>query len=131
MEKADKVSMAYLTEILPKTLCPKFILQDNDTEFKTEQLMSVFNSLGIKCIYSNPYYLKGNSRLENVYNFLKCTITKFTYCSKLEWDETCLLVKYCFNIAPSVDDLESPFYLEMVETLLRAGLVTSKIIADM
>ena len=30
---ADEVSMAYIKEILPKTLCPKFILQDNDTEF--------------------------------------------------------------------------------------------------
>ena len=71
--------MAYIKEILPKTLCPKFILQANGTEFKKEQLISVFNSLGIKHIYSNPYYARGNSRIENVHNFLKCTITKFTY----------------------------------------------------
>ena len=64
MKMADKVSIAYIKEILPKTLCPKFILQDNDTEFKNEQLMSVFNSLGIKHIYSNPYYPKGNSSIE-------------------------------------------------------------------
>ena len=31
---ADEVSMAYIREILPKTLCSKFILQDNGTEFK-------------------------------------------------------------------------------------------------
>ena len=40
---ADEVSMAYIKEILPKTLCPKFILQDNGTKFKNEQLMSVFD----------------------------------------------------------------------------------------
>ena len=28
MKMEDKVSMAYIKEILPKTLCPKFILQD-------------------------------------------------------------------------------------------------------
>ena len=73
--------------------------------------MSVFDLLGIKCTYSSLYYPKGNSRIENVHNFLKCTIVKFTYCSQLEWADMLQLAMYCFNIAPSVDDLESPFYL--------------------
>ena len=30
----DEVSMAYIKEILPKTSCGKFILQDNRMEFK-------------------------------------------------------------------------------------------------
>ena len=64
---ADEVSMAYSKEILPKTSCSRFILQDNGTEFKNDQLISVFDTLGIKCIYSNPYYLQGNGRIE------KCT----------------------------------------------------------
>ena len=67
---ADEVSVAYMKEILPKTSCPKFILQDNGTEFRNEQLMSMFDSLGIKHIYSNPYYPKGNSMIENIHNFL-------------------------------------------------------------
>ena len=33
---ADEVSMVYAKEILPKTSCSKFILQDNRTEFKNE-----------------------------------------------------------------------------------------------
>ena len=49
---------------------------------RNEQLMSMFDSLGIKHIYSNPYYPKGNSRIENVHNFLKHTIAKFTYDSQ-------------------------------------------------
>ena len=66
---ADEVSMAYIKEILPKTSCSKLILQDNGTEFKNEQLMSVINTFGIKHIYSNPYYPQGNGRIENVHNF--------------------------------------------------------------
>ena len=31
--------------------------------------------------------------------------------SQLEWDDALPLATYCYNIAPSVDDLESPFYL--------------------
>ena len=81
---ADEVSMAYVKEILPKTSCSKFILQDNGTEFKNEQLMSVFDTLGIKRIYSNPYYPIGNSRIQNVHNFLKWTIAKFMHSSQLE-----------------------------------------------
>ena len=108
---ADEVSMAYMKEILFNTSCPQFIIQDNSTEFKYEQLMSVFDSLGMKYIYSNPYSPKGNSRIQNGHNFLKCAISKFTYDSQLEWDDVLPLVTYCYNIAPSVDDLESPFYL--------------------
>ena len=76
-----------------------------------EQLMSMSDSLGIKHIYSNPYYPKGISRIENVHNFLKCTIARFMYDSQLEWDDVLPLATYCYYIAPSVDDLESPFYL--------------------
>ena len=108
---ADEVSMAYVKEILPKTSCSKFILQDNGTKFKNEQIMSVFNTLGIKHIYSNPYYPHGNGRIENVHNFLKHTIMKFTYGSQLKWDDARPLATYCYNITPLVDDLESPFYL--------------------
>ena len=84
MKMADEVSKAYIKKIFPETFCPKFVLQENGTEFKNEHLMSVFNLLGIKHIYSNPYYPRGNSRIENVNNFLKCTILKFTYGSQLE-----------------------------------------------
>ena len=31
--------------------------------------------------------------------------------STLEWDDTQPLAVYCFNVAPSVNDLESAFYL--------------------
>ena len=71
----------------------------------------MFDTLGIKHIYRNPYYLQGNGRIENIHNFLKHTIMKFTYSSQLEGDDALPLATYCYNITPSVDDLESPFYL--------------------
>ena len=73
--------------------------------------MSVFNTLSIKHIYSNPYYPKGKSRIENIHNFLKCTIAKFTYGSQLELDDALPLATYCYNITPLVDDLESHSFL--------------------
>ena len=94
-----------------KTSCPKFILQDNNKEFKNELLMSVFDNLGIKCIYRNLHYPKDNSKIENIHNLLKHTIVKFTFDSQLAWDNALTLATYCYNITPSVDDLKSPFYL--------------------
>ena len=90
---------------------PKFILQDNATEFKNEQLMSVFEPSVLNIFYTKPYYPKGNSKVENVHNFLKSTIAKFTYGSQLEWDAKLTLATDCYNIIPSVNDLESPFNL--------------------
>ena len=45
---SDEVSMAYVKEILPTMSCNKFILQDNGTKFKNEQLMPTTDTLGIK-----------------------------------------------------------------------------------
>ena len=82
-----KVTMAYMKHILPTTSCSTFILQDNGTEFRNNHLLATFKSLGIKPIYRNPYRPQGNSRLENIDNFLKCTISKFLHSSKLEQDD--------------------------------------------
>ena len=76
-------------------------------KFKKEQLKSVFDTLGIKCIYSNLYYAQENGRIESIHNFLKCTIAKFTYSSQLKWDDVLPLATYCYNIEQSVDDLET------------------------
>ena len=44
-------------------------------------------------------------------NFLKCPTAKFIYGNSLKWDDMLPLATYCYNVAPSVDDLESPYYL--------------------
>ena len=103
--------MAYIKHILPTTSCSTFIVQDNGTEFKNSQQIATFKSLGIKPIYSNPYRLQGNSRLENTHNFLKCTISKFLHNSTLEWDDILPIAAYIYNNAPTVNDLKSPFFL--------------------
>ena len=114
MKTADEVFMVYVKEILPKTSCSKFILQNNGIESRNKQLMAIFDILGIKRIYSNPYYPRGNSRIGNVHNFLKQTMAKFMN-----------------DIAPSVDDLESPFYLVHSRDPLQEDSATSRTIANM
>ena len=71
---ADKVTMAYLKKVLPISSCSMYILQDNGTEFRNKQLVDTFKSLGVKPIYSSPYYPCSNRKLKNSHNFLKCSI---------------------------------------------------------
>ena len=101
-----KVTMAYIKHILPTTSWSIFILQDNGIKFKISQLVATFKLLGIKPIYSNPYRPQGNSRLENTHNF-----SKFLHSSTLEWDDILPIASYIYNITPTVNDLESPFFL--------------------
>ena len=84
--------------------------------------MSVFDNLGINRIYSNPYYPWGNSRIVNMHNFLKHTIAKFMHGSQFEWDDALSLATYCYNFAPSIDDLECPFYLVHGRNLIKGRL---------
>ena len=113
--------MTYIKHILPITSCSTLILQDNGTEFKNNQLIATFKSLGIKPIYSNLYRLQCNSRLENAHNFLKCIIAKFLHCSTLEWDDVLPIAAYVYNVVPSVNNLESPFFLVLAEIHLRSS----------
>ena len=62
-------------------------------------------------IYSNPYYPRGNSRIEKIHSLVKRTMAKFMHGSQLKWDDVLVLATYSYNIAFSVDDLESPIYL--------------------
>ena len=90
----------------------------------------MLNTLGIKCIYSNPYYPQGNGRIGNVHNSLICIIAKFIYGNPPKWDDTLPLTTYCYNVTPSVDDLESPYYLVHGHDPLEGRLSNIKIIAD-
>ena len=108
---ADSVIEAYLSGILSRAGALMVCLSDNGTELKNNQMNTILKQLGIKCIYSNPYRPQGNSRIENVHNFLKRMLTKFLSSSDAKWDKVLPFACYCFNSTPTSDDLESPFFL--------------------
>ena len=53
----------------------------------------------------------GNSRIEYVHNFHKQTLIKFLKSSDLEWDNLLPFACYWYNIYPSSNGKESPFFL--------------------
>ena len=110
-KSADEVTMAYLERVLPTSSCSIYVLQDNRTKFRNRQLVDTLKCLGIKPIYSSPYYPHGNGKLENSHNFLEWSIAKFLHNTNLEWDDIIPIATYVYNISPTANGLESPFYL--------------------
>ena len=110
-KKAESVVEAYLSGILSRARVSMVCLLDNGSELKNSQMNTVLKQLGIKHIYSNPYQPQGNSRIENVHNFLKRTLTKFLSSLDAEWDKVLPFACYCFNLTPTSDNMESPFFL--------------------
>ena len=108
---AESVVEAYLSGILSRARAFMVCLLDNDSELKNSQMNTILKQLGIKHIYSNHYRCQGNSRIENVHNFLKRTLMKFLSSLDPEWDKSLPFASYCFNLTPTSDDLESPFFL--------------------
>ena len=108
---ANSVVEAYLSGILSRAGASIVCLSDNDLALKNNQMNTILKQLGIKHIYSNPYRPQGNSRIENVHNFLKRTLIKFLSSLDAEWDKVLPFACYCFYSTPTSDDLESPFFL--------------------
>ena len=102
---------AYLSGVLSRPKASMVCLSDNGLELKNSLMSTVLKQLGIKCIYSYPYRPQGSSRIKNVCNFLKRTLTKFLSKLDAEWDKVLLFICYCFNSTLTSDDLESPFFL--------------------
>ena len=108
---AESIVEVYLSSILATVRASMVCLLDNGSELKNRQMNTVLKQLGIKCRYSNPYRPQGNSRIENVHNFLKRTLTKFLSNLDAKWDKVLLLACCCFNSTPTSDTLESLFFL--------------------
>ena len=70
-KSAENVVQAYLSGILAQKGGSVAILNDNGTEFKNNVLNKVYDQLGIRRLFSNPFHPQSNAKVENVHNFLK------------------------------------------------------------
>ena len=57
-------------------MCPRYILSDNDTEFKNQLMDQALQQLGIDHIFSAPYHPQSNGKLEVFHEYLKPTLMK-------------------------------------------------------
>ena len=64
-----------------------------------------------KNLFSYPLHPQGNTKVENIHDFLKGTLTKFVDNNDLEWDKLLPFACYCYNRFPNNNGTESPFFL--------------------
>ena len=109
-KSALNVIQTYLSGILSHKGGSVAILSDNETEFKNKAVNETCDQLGTNRLFSNPFYSQGNSRMENVHNFLKQTPTRFLDSSDREWDDILPFACYWYNIFPVNNGTESSFF---------------------
>ena len=92
-------------------MCPRYILSDNDTEFKNQLMDKVLQHLGIEHVFTTPYHPQSNRKLEVFYKYLKATLKKL--CKKVlsNWDKYINKVLASYRVTPNLAMAETPFFL--------------------
>ena len=84
-KSADTIVSTFINYYLPVHICPRYILLDNGTEFKNHLMDQVLQELGTYCIFSAPYQLQSNRKLEVFHNYLKPTLKKLSKRDPTNW----------------------------------------------
>ena len=99
-KSADTIVSTFINQYLPVHMCPRYILSDNGTEFKNTLMDQVLKQLGIERIFSAPYHLQSNSRLEVFHKYLKPTQKKICQKDPSNWDKYINQVLASYRITP-------------------------------
>ena len=110
-KSADTIVTTFINEYLPVHMCPWYILSDNGTEFKNSLMDQVLQQLGIDRIFSAPYHLQSNGKLEVFHKYLKPTLKKLCEKDPTNWDKYLNQVLASYRITPNLVTAESPFFL--------------------
>ena len=87
MKTTEEVLQAYIDNVYAKFGGSLKMLSDNGTEFKNKIFEQVAKELGVVYkIYTPPYHLASNGRIEGFHAFLKACISKHVS-PQLEWDD--------------------------------------------
>ena len=119
---ADDIIHSYIKTILPRIGPLQFILTDNGMEFKNNTMREVLHRLNTEHKFTMVYFPKGNSRLENLHALLKRCMSKYMDMLHEQWDKCLNLATYAFNISPSSDNSNSPYFLVFGKEPLDAEL---------
>ena len=110
-KSADTIVTTLIKHYLPVHMCPRYILSDNGTEFKNSLMNQVLEQLGIDRIFSAPYHLQSNGKLEVFHKYLKPTLKKLCEKDPANWDKYINQVLASYRITPNLATTESPFFL--------------------
>ena len=98
---AEEVIQAYIDNIYSKFGGSLKMLSDNGTEFKNKVFEQVAKELGLEYkLYTPPYHLASNGRIEGFHALLKACIAKHV-APQLKWDVLVPLACAAYNFIPN------------------------------
>ena len=102
-KSADTIVSSFINHYLPVRMCPRYILSDNGTDFKDQQMDQVLQQLGIDCIFSTPYHPQSNGKLEVFHKYLKPTLKKLCKKDPANWDKYISQALTSYRVTPCID----------------------------
>ena len=110
-KSADTIVSTFINQYLPVHMCPRYILWDNGTEFRNTLMDQVLKQLGIERMFSAPYHLQCNGKLEVFHKHLKPTPKKLCEKDPSNCDKYINQVLASYRVTPNVATAETPFFL--------------------
>ena len=110
-KSADTIVSTFINKYLPVHMCLRYILSYNGTEFKNNLMDQVLKQLGIEWIFSAPYHVQSNGKLEVFHKYLKPTLKKLFEKDPSNWDQYLNQVLASFRVTPNLATAEMPFFL--------------------
>ena len=92
-------------------MCPRYILSDNGTASKNTLMDQVLKQLGIERIFSAPYHLQSNGKLEVFHKYLKPNLKKLCEKDPSNWDKYINQVLASYRVTPNLATAETLFFL--------------------
>ena len=99
-EESDKVVHARLINMYSRFGGSHKILSDSGTEFNNKLFAKAASTLGMKQVFSSPYYPWSNGYIENSHSFLKMCMQEHVS-SKLVLDEVFHIACAAYNFIPN------------------------------
>ena len=110
-KSADTIVSTFINQYLPVHMFPRYIISDNGTEFKNTLMDQVLKQLSIERIFSAPYHLQSNGKLEVFHKYMKPTLKKLCKKDLSNWDKYINQVLASYRITPNLATGETPFFL--------------------
>ena len=111
VKSADTMVSTLINQHLPVHMCPRYIFSDNGTEFQNTLMDQVLKQLVIARIFSAPYQLQTNGKLEVFHKYLKPTLKKLCESDPSNWDRYINQVLASYRVTPNLATVETPFFL--------------------
>lgn len=109
--KAERVANFLLNNVITRHGCPRYMLSDRGTVFRSEMIMELQKIMGIKPLLTTSYHPSCNGLTERLNKTLADMLSMYIGTSQKDWCQYLNLVTFAYNTAAQETTKMSPFSL--------------------